>query len=262
MITQLETNILNACKTLFGQETRVSPQFLLSLKPNLLKTVFRKRALETHPDFFSDRGAFVQRKQTEMFQVVNEAYRIMRSYCERRDRDRSFRHYPAAAAAAAAAKSADTASGPRPALPVHDSGLRYRGPVPERPLEIGRYLYYRGRIPYHILLKAVQWQMRQRPSVGAIARRWGWLDDRSVYAILSFRGTQRLFCQRALHIGALSSYQVRTLLGYQRTLQKKLGQYFVEHGHIPLGEMEQLAADHSRHNARFPYSAIAAWRAS
>jgi hypothetical protein len=258
MITQLEANILNACKTLFGPETRVSPQFLLSLKPNLLKTVFRKRALETHPDFYSHHGPFVQRKQTEMFQVVNEAYRIMRTYCERRDRERAVRPYPAAAAA----KAAGAAPGPRPALPVHDSGLRYRGPVPNRPLEIGRYLYYRGRVPYHVLLKAVQWQMRQRPSVGAIARRWGWLDDRSVLAILSYRGAQRLFCQRALHLGTLSSYQVRTLLGYQRTLQKRLGQYFVEQGHIAHGEMEQLAADHSRHNARFPYSSIAAWRAS
>jgi len=258
MIAQSEATIVNACRTLFGPETRVSQQFLLSLKPNFLKTVFRKRALQTHPDFYADHGPFVQRKQTEAFQVVNEAYRIMRAYCERRDRERACRRYPAHSAA----KTASTDAGPRPALPVHDSGLRYRGPVPDRPLEIGRYLYYRGRLPYHVLLQAVQWQMRQRPSVGAIARRWGWLDDRAVCAILSFRGMQRLFCQRALHLGVLSSYQVRSLLGYQRSLQKRLGRYFVEQGHLSHDEMERLAADHARHNARFLYSPIAEWRRS
>jgi hypothetical protein len=259
MIAQSEANILSACRTLFGPETRVSQQFLLSLKPNFLKTVFRKRALETHPDFFADHSPTIQRKQTEKFQVVNEAYRIIRAYCERRDRERAHRPYPAKEAVS---KAASTDAEPRPALPVHDSGLRYRGPVPDRPLEIGRYLYYRGRVPYHVLLNALQWQMRQRPSIGAIARRWGWLDDRTVYAILSFRGTQRLFCQRAVHLGVLSSYQVRSLLGYQRTLQKKLGQYFVEQGHLLREDMEQLAAEHARHNARFLYSSIADWRTS
>jgi hypothetical protein len=258
MIAQSDATVINACRTLFGAETRVSQQFLLSLKPNFLKTVFRKRALQTHPDFFTDRGSFVQRRQTEMFQVVNEAYRIMRAYCERRDRERACRSYPVQATAGAS--STDTA--PRPALPVNDSGMLYRGAVPDQPLEIGRYLYYRGRLPYHVLLQAVQWQMRQRPSIGAIARRWGWLDDRNVYTILSFRGTQRLFCQRALHLGFLSSYQVRSLLGYQRSLQKKMGRYFVEQGHLSHEEMERLATEHSRHNARFLYSPIAEWRRS
>lgn len=253
MIAQPESNILEACRTLFGPETRVSQQFLLSLKPNILKTVFRKRALETHPDFYADHGPGIQRRQTELFQVVNEAYRIMRGYCERRDRERARpRVYQTTV------QSSDAA--PRPALPVNDSGMRFRGAVPDRPLEIGRYLYYRGRVPYHVVLKAIQWQMRQRPSIGAIAKRWRWLDDRSICSILAFRGVPRLFCQRALNLGVLSSYQVRTLLGYQRSLQKKLGEYFVEQGHIPREEMEQLAADHARHNARFPYSLLSDWR--
>jgi hypothetical protein len=35
--------------------------------------------------------------------------------------------------------------------------------------------------------------MRQRPSIGAIAKQWGWLDDRTIHTILSYRGMPKLF---------------------------------------------------------------------
>jgi hypothetical protein len=255
MLAQPDAHLQNACRTLFGPETPVSPEFLHSIKPNILKTVFRKKALEIHPDFFTGHGPVVQRKQTELFQVVNEAYEIMRNYCERRDRERARRHVQRPAAQR-------TGGSTRPALFLTDNAWLFRGTVPERRLEIGRYLYYRGRIPYQELLMALQWQMRQRPSIGAIAKRWGWLDDRTIHAILSYRGMPRLFCQRALQLGILTSYQVRILLAHQRKLQKKLGQYFVDHCLLSHKEMEQMVVDLDRHNSRFPFSSVADWRRS
>jgi hypothetical protein len=143
---------------------------------------------------------------------------------------------------------------------VVEEGWLYRGVVPEHRHEIGRYLYYRGCIPYHVLLKALSWQMRQRPALGTIAKSWGWLKDHHISGIIRFRGMPRLFGQRALHLGFLSSYQARTLLAYQRTLQKKLGQYFVDHGYLSRTEMEQLVTDLNNHNAQFAYAAVAEWR--
>jgi hypothetical protein len=145
---------------------------------------------------------------------------------------------------------------------VTEAGWLYQGMVPERRHEIGRYLYYRGCIPYHILLKALSWQRCQRPALGIIAKRWGWLNDKHISAILGYRGMPLLFGQRALHLGLLSSYQARILLAYQRTLQKKLGQYIVQRGLLSREEMEQMAADLNQHNARFPYAAVADWSAS
>jgi hypothetical protein len=134
--------------------------------------------------------------------------------------------------------------------------------MPEQRHEIGRYLYYRGCIPYHMLIKALSWQMRQRPALGVIAKRWGWLNDKHIGAILTFRGMPLRFGQRALRLGFLSSYQARILLAYQRTLQKKLGQYFVQRGVLSREEMEQMVVDLNQHNARFPYATVADWRAS
>lgn len=261
MSVHLDANIQNACKALFGPDTRVSAAFLLSLKPNTIKTAFRKKAKETHPDLFAAHGPTIQRRQAEMFRVVNDAYDIMRRYCERRDRSRT-------AAVRRASKPAPTPP-PRPvrtaktrSFRVDDFGWLYQGVVPERRLEIGRYLYYRGTIPYHVLLRALSWQMRQRPALGIIAKRWGWLNDDQIRLILGQRAVASRFGQRALQLGMLSSYQARLLVAYQRTLQKKLGQYFVEHGHLTQNEMNGMVADLNRHNARFPLSAVTEWKRS
>lgn len=252
MLAIPDANVLSACRTLFGTES-VSPEFLLSLKPHILKTAFRKKAKETHPDLFTAHDPDVQKRQTELFRVVNEAYEIMRNYCERRDRLGMQRP---------TARAPRRAKASTPSFRVAEEGWLYRGVVPERRHEIGRYLYYRGCIPYHILLKALAWQMRQRPALGAIAKSWGWLKDHHISSILRFRGAPRLFGQRALHLGFLSSYQARILLAYQRTLQKKLGQYFVDRGYLSRDEMEQLVVDLNKHNARFSYAAVAEWRSS
>lgn len=260
MSIQPDTSIQNACKALFGQDTCVSAAFLLSLKPNTIKTAFRKKAKETHPDLFTAHDPAVQRRQAEMFRVVNEAYDIMRRYCDRRDRSRvrAFRR----ASNPAPPPPPPVRTAPTRTFRVDEHGWLYRGIVPERRLEIGRYLYYRGIIPYHVLLRALSWQMKQRPALGVIAKRWGWLNDDQIRIILGQRSLTTRFGQRALQLGMLSSYQARLLVSYQRTLQKKIGQYFVEHGHLTQAEVEQCVDDLTRHNARFPLSSVVEWRTS
>ncbi len=254
MTRQPDVNIQNACKALFGPETRVSASFLLSLKPHILKNAFRKKAKETHPDLFTAHDAAAQKRQAEMFRIVSNAYNIMRRYCERRDRLRVLH--------GASNSEAQPAPAATQTFRVDEQGWLYRGVVPERRLEIGRYLYYRGRIPYHVLLHALAWQMQQRPPLGAIAKSWGWLSDDQIRTILALRSMTSRFGQRALQLGLLSSYQARILLSYQRTLQKKLGHYFVEHGHLAQKEINGLVTDLIQHNARFPLSAVAEWQRS
>lgn len=244
MLAYSDTNILDACRTLFGATICASPEFLLRLKSTDVKSAFRKRAKETHPDLFVVHDPAAQRKRADTFQVVNEAYDIIRKYCERRDRVTT-----GAQLRSRRRKSASAT----PSFHVDNRGWRFRGVIPEQRLEIGRYLYYRGCIPYRTLIKALAWQMRQRPAVGAIAKQWGWLNDNTIRAILSFRGRpHRLFTERAQQLGFLTAHQARLLLAYQRTVQKRLGRYFVEQGHLSHEEMEILAADLRRHNARFP----------
>lgn len=267
MLATPDANVLNACRTLFGTEAAVSPEFLLSLKPNVLKAAFRKIAKETHPDLFTAHDQLVQKRQAEMFRVANEAYDIMQKYCELRDKagiriHTRLRTRMPRSSNMATTQSERYAASATKSIRAIEVGWHYLGAMPERRHEIGRYLYYRGCIPYQVLLKALSWQLRQRPALGVIAKRWGWLNDEHIRAILGFRGLPLLFGQRALHLGFLSSYQARILVAYQRTLQQKLGQYFVQRGFLSGEEMEQMVADLDQHNARFPYAAVTDWRAS
>ncbi len=252
MLAYPDTNILDACKTLFGTDACVSAEFLLRLKHSDIKSAFRKRAKETHPDLFTAHDPQIQQQNTEKFRVVNDAYDIIRKYCESRDRLQAWTRRRSRPTRKTPSPPPEPPPESTPSFRVDNEGWRYKGAVPERRLEIGRYLYYRGCIPYHALIKALAWQLRQRPAVGVIAKRWGWLNDASITSILTVRGKPQLFGERAQELGYLTAYQSRLLVAYQRTIQKKLGRYFVEQGHLSHDEMELLAAELRRHNARFP----------
>jgi hypothetical protein len=124
------------------------------------------------------------------------------------------------------------------------------GPLPTRPLQFGLFLYYRGLIPFKTLISGLIWQRRQRPAIGQIAHRWGWLNEMEINQVLSCRkiGT---FGERAEHLGLLSSIQVRAILLHQRSRQGKLGDFFVEQGLLSKIQINQLLDDLSDHNLKY-----------
>ena len=117
-------------------------------------------------------------------------------------------------------------------------------------LELGRYLYYRGKIPYSALIKALSWQRSRRPSIGDIAVSWGWLNQPTVLRILSLKEPRMHFGERAIHLGIFTNFQVKTLLSYQHRRQNKIGQYFVQQGLLSHTEMERMVMEMKEHNAR------------
>jgi hypothetical protein len=244
-----EAEVLNACRALFGQRIACSKNFLVSLQPGDVKSAYRRRAKETHPDLFFGKDPVFQKRQAEMFRRVLESYDLVQKFFQQREAGRrhAFKQtvykekrqekpYAKAATNRAEAKKADTPF--------------YAGFVPLYRMEIGRYLYYRGKIPYAALIKALSWQRSHRPSIGEIALRWDWLNHHAVRAILNFKGRLLLFGERGVHLGVFTPFQVRTLLAYQRTRQKKLGHYFVEKGLLTPREMERMVAELKEHNAR------------
>ncbi len=243
-----ETDVLNACRALFGAGIIPSMNFLASLKPGDVKAAYRKKAKETHPDLFFEKGPLFQKKQAEQFRAVLESYTLVQEFFKQREAGRRPTHQGTARRAKPEAKprARTTAAG----APTKESHNRFHdGFIPPYRMEIGRYLFYRGRIPYSALIMALSWQRRHRPAIGDIAMRWGWLDQHAVRRILDCSGRFLLFGQRGVHLGFLTPFQVRVLLTYQRSLQKKLGRYFVEQGLLRHYEMERLVAELKAHNA-------------
>ena len=61
--------LFNACRTIFGSQVNVSTEFLRYLQPVGVKSAYKKRALETHPDRAKQIGDS-PRKLQEEFRTV------------------------------------------------------------------------------------------------------------------------------------------------------------------------------------------------
>jgi len=239
-----EHELFDACRVLFGPDIHLSHEFLDYLQTSGARSAYRRRAKEVHPDLVAGEDELLRKEHARLFRQLAEAFELVTGFLESRvmlPRDES-----------PTKKAADhEAPRPRHAPPRREerSGY-YRGGIPARPLEIGLYLYYRGAISYHELLQALLWQRKQRPSIGSIARRWGWLSAEDVTTVLRGREVGR-FGDRAIGMDLLTPFQVQTLLYFQRCRQKRLGDYFTEHRILTCAQMDRLVSDLENHNRTF-----------
>ncbi|HVP66628.1 MAG TPA: DnaJ domain-containing protein [Anaeromyxobacteraceae bacterium] len=201
-----------------------------------IREAFRRRALETHPD----RSAALGRSEAALareFRQLFEAYQVLSRL----------------GPAPGAPRAAD------PRQPKASQDHVHCGTVPRRPLLFAEFLYYSGRVSWRNLVEAVAWQRRQRPAIGRIAVEWGHLSEDEVREILERRRREgsggEPFGEYARRQGFLSRAQLLALLGRQRRLQRRIGQFFVEAGLIGQGEVLSFEDDLNRHNARYCRSA-------
>jgi len=247
--------IFEACKILFGPSVQVTPDFLRYLQPAGLKTAFRKRALETHPDRAQALGIF-EKELHARFQRVRHAYEILEAFLktnaklhdrQNRPHQYSSRHRPSASSYQRTASQAGSRRRQGSAR-RHGSDHFYRGSLPRRCLMFGQYLYYSGIISWRTLIDAITWQRMQRPRIGQIAMGWGLLTSRDVRTILSERTLNERFGECALRIGYITSFQHIALIGRQRKLQRPIGEYFILSGHLSGGQLLHLLNRHRLHN--------------
>ncbi len=239
-----EHDAIEACRALFGDEARLSREFLRYLQPGGAKSAFRRLAKQTHPDLYPADDPATREQRAATFRRILHAYELLCAFLQQREV-----HPP---------RPVDSAGRSRPYRPAPAQDTEqprnahfYSGPLPNRPLQIGIYLYYRGNIPYHALIEALVWQRRQRPNLGYIAMRWGWLTEAAVRSVLAARQPAGRFGEKAIRLGLLRPHQVQTLLAYQRSRQQRLGLFFVEQGYLSAAQLEKLAADLKVHNQRF-----------
>lgn len=236
--------LFDACRTLFGDEVNLGPEFLAYLQPSGAKVAFRTQAKQHHPDYFCAAPPEVRARQTARFREIHQAYNLLREFLENR-RPRAFRSAPVPRPARPAKSAPPARAKPKAAA----SSPGYPS-MPPLQLEFGLFAFYCGKITYTQLIDALLWQRRQRPAIGAIAQKWGWLSTQAVDVILSHRGHSGRFGRKAVELGLLTPLQVDALLRHQRNSQQRLGQYFIDHCLMTAAEADRLARDLERHNAR------------
>lgn len=236
MINMIAPEISHACKVLFGSHTRVSVDFLHSLNNTTLKSAFKKRALETHPD----RARLLNKdadKLNELFISVSNAYDKLNSVL---DRKQDFQgHQP---------RPSPGARGPiyRPGFSNH----YYKGSMPNTPLLFGRYLYYAGRIPWDTLIAALVWQRKQKPPLGQIAFEAGWLTQSDIRTIVNWRRPGERFGECALRLGYIEEAQLWRVLLRQRLRHKPIGAFIVNEGFVSHAELPLIVRAQRLHNIR------------
>lgn len=241
MLQVTETEVFRACRTLFGPELQLNRDFLFYLQPAGAHSAYRKKAKTTHPDRFVISAKTTGTKQHRLFQDLNQAHQTVQTYLKQRNLFSSgnfSRSYPAYS----------QAKRRRQDPPYRKT---QRGPLPARPLQFGLFLYYLGVIPFNAVIAAITWQRRQRPALGEIARRWGWLSDENVREIINHRSGIHKFGERAEQLGLLDQLQVRTLLFHQRSQQKQMGHYFVGQGYFDEITLNHLLLQLAEHNQTF-----------
>lgn len=237
-----ETAVFKACRTLFGNEVNLSREFLDYLQPSGAKTAFRSQAKAHHPDAHASSSPLIRNQQTERFREIRQAYDLILEFLEHRH------------------KSRKPISAKKPAQPTAHRGNRSRqqpkqqrpharpSKIPSIPLEFGMFSYYQGKVSYQQLIEALVWQRRQRPTLGALAQKWGWLSETKVSQILQHRGRAARFGKKAVELGYLKTHQVDALLKHQRSLQKRIGNYFIEQGLLSADEADQISLHLKNHN--------------
>lgn len=219
------TDILRACRELFGSEVEVSPEFVAYLQPEGVKAAYRSRAKQTHPDSATggDSADFIR---------TRDAYLLLTEYFRLRNANEAVTF---------------AASGQKPWQRRH----MYHGSVPARRHPLGRYLYYRGVISYQSLLAAISWQRSTNLTMGAVACSWGWLSTADVRRILACSAGRR-FGETAIRLGLLSPLQVNTLLLHQQSARRKIGQYFIQQQILEPAELHELLREFRLHNLQNP----------
>lgn len=238
-----DSQLVKACRTLFGQDVVCSRHFLAALQPNGAKLAFRNQVKVHHPDRFGSAPQHIRQRQTERFQEIHQAYDLLKCFLEQRQT-------PGRTAASSPSRSPRRRHDYSVVRQPRGSASGQQPRIPDIELQFGMYVYYSGKISYQDLIQGLLWQRRQRPALGSIARQWGWLTEAQVSSILMHHGHSMRFGKKAIELRLLKAQQVEALLACQKSQQQPLGHFFVVRGLLSQRETETLARQLERHNSR------------
>ena len=235
------TDVFNACRVLFGPDVQLSIDFLKRLGPFALRSAYRKKAFETHPDRANVLGES-EDGMNRRFKEVVMAYQVLMPIIKG-----DSKIVLSDEIGIQEKQRGATARGQREKR--FDDHF-YEGHFPKRELLIGQFLYYSGLISWKTLIEAIIWQRKQRPPIGQIARHWGFLSSYDVQRILIERSYKEKFGEYALRKGYITPFQLMALIGKQRRLQHPIGEYFMKRGILSPREMDKMIRRVRIHNIR------------
>ncbi|MDC7221716.1 MAG: J domain-containing protein [Spirochaetales bacterium] len=211
-------------------------------KEDVLKKQFRKKALKTHPD----RAAQCGRDPEQMrraFQNINDNYQILMDRIMAQ-KGVSFR----------SSKVHVRKESPNATKEQSVSVGFYKGRCPEKKLRFAEYLYYCKKISWEQLISALSWQYTNRPKLGELARKKGWMTDEQIIRILREKKSSQRFGLASVNLGYLTVDKCRILLGEQKLTGLPIGSYFTKKYILTEAQLKEQLLLFIRHNRKYrPY---------
>ncbi|MDY6905977.1 MAG: hypothetical protein SWH61_14970 [Thermodesulfobacteriota bacterium] len=264
--------IINACRVLFSQSTPVDASFLNAIAVADVKSAFRKKAKETHPDRATALG--VDRDALNgMFRDVVAAYDVLKKLVDNPVAMR--KGFSTTNAGKTTARPNTTARKAPPKRPQQKAsqqdfqnrkgshwqkasrpddrnraGFHFKGVFPNRELKLGEFLYYAGQISWKSLIEAIIWQRQQRPRVGEIAISWNILTMAEVIEIIQNKSYTQRFCEYALENGFFTPFQHLAVISRQKQLQPRFGEHFIQTGTFTQDHLKRIVRHLQDHNAK------------
>jgi len=277
-----QQQLFRSCEILFGRDLYISGEFLEHLQPSGLKGAYRKRALETHPDRLIGTGRSGWKEVNEGFYIIRNAYENLLHFLKAKETLSQRLDNLSSKAATVSRPSQREHSNPRkkfgtenspnedqragsspwkttnPSVFSHFSPKErgcssteslYCGPLPNRRLLFGHFLYYSGLANWRTITRILAWQRIERPRLGELGYRFGMLNLEDITLILQNKIPFQTFGQTAERMGMLHADQIRVLLFQQQRLQKKFGTILLEKNLITPQELHELLEQFKQHNA-------------
>ncbi len=108
----------------------------------------------------------------------------------------------------------------------------------------GEYLLLRCLVDEETLLEALGDQVRDRPFLGELAVREGYMSPWDVYRVINKqRNTRRYFGDIAIEMGLVSEEEMDDLIQLQAKATLPLGEVLVKKGTLTREGLDQLLAD-------------------
>ncbi len=270
-----DKHILKAYRLLFSQESNINIDLIKSLNIKKIKSAYRTRALETHPDRAKLLGVN-EKVLTMKFNEISNAYKALYEFI-------SCCSVPAASLKKRHTSKPFSGSGNKNKNRA-GSQNRYTGKTQKNPysekekkgsfdrkeagktrdpkwerktgvrknyrLLFGQYLFFSGYITFSALLDAIFWQRQQRDLYGTIALKWGIIKKNDILTILKSKEPLEKFGDCAVRLGYLKEFQHKAILYKQSKTQQQLGEYFVNKGMISREELHRILREYKKYQMK------------
>lgn len=265
--------ILKAYKLLFSQDHNINIDLIKSLNMKKIKSAYRSKALETHPDrakllgvnekvlaikfneiscAYKDLYEFISRSTIQP--VVSVKSRPAYRPCYSADNNNKNRSESQFRYTGKTEKSSYNEGKKRSSHKHSEKGEskgykwnKKQGITKNFRLLFGQYLFFSGYITFSALLDAIFWQRKQRDLYGKIALKWGIIKKSDILIILKGRKPMEKFGDCALRLGYINQFQHNAILFKQTKMQKQLGEYFIKKGIISRIELQRILQEYKKY---------------